>query len=68
MIRDHRAGLAAAEALGNEHHTAWARGEPTPVAPTFDRLSSWWETTPVGGTLTVRWPSLEIVGLDAASG
>ena len=50
-----------AEAIGNEHHFAWAQGKPTPVAPTFERLATLWEATPDGATLTVEWPSLEIV-------
>ena len=61
LVREHRAALAAAEALGNEHHFAWARGEPTPVGPTFDRFARHWDATPDGGTMTVRWPTLELV-------
>ena len=58
LVRDHRAGLGAAEAIGNHHHFAWASGRPTPVAPTFDRLAELWEAVPDGGTLTIEWPSL----------
>ncbi|MFT3855260.1 MAG: hypothetical protein QM733_21375 [Ilumatobacteraceae bacterium] len=61
LIRDHRAGLEAAEALGNHHHFTWARGGRTEVAPTFDRLAALWDAVPDGGTLTLRWPSLETV-------
>jgi hypothetical protein len=61
LIRDHRGALHAAEALGNHHHFAWAQGQPTPVEPTFDRFAALWESTPDDGTLTVRWPSLEVV-------
>jgi len=32
LIRENRAALGAAAAIGNEHHFAWASGEPTPVA------------------------------------
>jgi hypothetical protein len=60
LIRDHRRGLDAAEALGNHHHRAWRDGEPTPVGPTFDRLAALWERTPNGGTLVVSWPSLAV--------
>jgi len=60
LIREHRAALEAAEALGNEHHFAWARGRPTPVAATFDRFARRWDATPDGGTMTIRWPSLEL--------
>ena len=61
LIRDNRAALAAAEALGNEHHFAWLGGEPTPVGPSFDRFARRWEALPDGGTLTVRWPTLELL-------
>jgi hypothetical protein len=60
LIRDHRAELEAAEALGNHHHFAWRDGQPTPVAATFDRLASLWDATPDGGSLTIRWPSLDL--------
>jgi hypothetical protein len=30
------------------------------VGPAFDRLAARWEAIPDGGTLTIRWPSLEI--------
>ena len=59
LIRDHRPGLEAAEALGNQHHFAWRDGTPTPVGPTFDLMARWWDATPDDGTLTIRWPSLE---------
>ncbi len=59
LIRENREALNAAEAIGNEHHFAWARGEPTPVAPTFDRLAQLWDAIPDGGTLAIHWPSLE---------
>ena len=61
IIRENRAALGAAEGLGNHHHFAWAQGEPTPVAPTFDRLAALWEATADGATLTVQWPSLDVV-------
>ena len=61
LIRDNKAGLDAAEALGNEHHFAWRDGRPTPVAATFDRLERLWDALPDGGTLTIRWPTLEVV-------
>jgi hypothetical protein len=61
LIRDNKAGLDAAEALGNEHHFAWRDGKPTPVAPAFDRLARLWDALPDGGTLTLRWPTLEVV-------
>jgi hypothetical protein len=60
LIRENRAALHAAEAVGNEHHFAWARGEPTPIAPTFDRLAELWDAVPDGGTLTLHWPSLAL--------
>ena len=60
LIRENRAALHAAEQLGNHHHFAWANGQPTPVAPTFDDLAARWENTPDGGTLTVQWPTLEV--------
>jgi hypothetical protein len=61
LIRDHRSALGAAEAIGNHHHSAWATGAPTPVGPTFDRLARLWDGTPDGGTLTLRWPTLDVV-------
>ena len=63
LIRDHRAGLQRAEALGNHHHGAWSRGEATEVGPTFDHLARQWDALPDAGTLTIRWPSLEIVSI-----
>jgi hypothetical protein len=60
LIRDNRAALNAAEKLGNSHHFAWANGQPTPVAATFDRLAKLWERVLDGGTLTLRWPTLEL--------
>jgi hypothetical protein len=66
LIRDNGAALRAAEAVGNEHHFAWAAGKPTPVGATFDRLARCWDATPDGGALTVRWPTLAIVDKDDA--
>jgi len=59
-VRDERAELDRAEHLGDHHHFAWLDGQPTEVAPTFDRLASAWAKVADGGTL-VEWPSLEIV-------
>ena len=60
LVRENRAALGSAEALGNEHHFAWTQGSPTPVAPTFDRLAELWDATPDGSSLTIRWPSLDV--------
>ena len=60
LIRDHRAALEAAEAIGNEHHFAWVAGQPTVLAPTFDRLGRLWDAIPDGGSLTVHWPTLHV--------
>ena len=64
LILDNRGALEAAEALGNEHHVAWIAGQPTPVAPAFERLAARWQAIPDGGTMTVHWPTLEIVQED----
>lgn len=61
LIGDHRAELRAADALGHHHQWTWAQGGRTPVGPTFDRLAERWLATPEGGTMTIRWPSLELV-------
>ncbi|MGI9053834.1 MAG: hypothetical protein ACR2HQ_14530 [Ilumatobacteraceae bacterium] len=61
LVRDNRARLGAAEAIGNEHQFAWAMGKRTPVGLTFDRLSRLREALPDGNTLTVRCPTLEFV-------
>lgn len=61
LIRDNRAALGRAEAVGNEHLFAWATGCASPVAPTFDRLAELWDATPDGGTLTIVWPTLEVL-------
>jgi hypothetical protein len=60
LIRDHRQALGAAEAIGNQHHFAWAHGHPTPVASMFDRLARAWEAIPESATLTIQWPTLEL--------
>ncbi|MCU1400944.1 MAG: hypothetical protein JWN62_4053 [Acidimicrobiales bacterium] len=56
LISTNRAGLHAAEQLGNLHHGLWVHGHPTPVAATFDRLAEAWRGIPDGGTMTVTWP------------
>jgi hypothetical protein len=61
LVVRNRAALHRAEGLGNHHHFAWASGQPTEVGPTFDRLERQWAALPDGGTMTVLWPSLEIV-------
>jgi len=61
IVRNHRAQLDTAEAIGNAHHSAWVSDDPTPVGPTFDRLSTLWAATPDGGSLTIRWPTLEVL-------
>ena len=60
IVRENEQALAAAEGLGNAHLHAWRHGEPTEVAPTFDRFAELWTALPDGGTLTVEWPSLEV--------
>ena len=62
LIRENRDGLNAAEALGNHHHFAWAQGQPTPLASTFARMAALWEAIPDGGTITLRWPTLDVAG------
>ena len=59
LVSDHRAELRAAEAIGNQHHVAWAAGSRS-GRTTLDRLARLWEATPDGGTLTILWPTLEI--------
>ena len=66
LVAEHREQLSAAEAAGNHHHDAWRHSEPTPVGPTFDELARRWESLPEGGSMTLRWPSLEPV--DVAAG
>lgn len=61
LIRDHRAGLETAESLGNDHHFRWRDGQPTPVAPVFERLFALWDDLDDGDSLTLRWPSLDVV-------
>jgi hypothetical protein len=61
LVRDHRDALHAAEHAGNTHGHAWLHGQPTPVAPTFERLAAAWAAVPPGGTLTITWPTLAIV-------
>jgi hypothetical protein len=56
LVAANRAGLHAAEQLGNAHHALWSSGKPTPVSPTFDRLAEQWLAVPADGTLTVYWP------------
>lgn len=68
LIREHRAQLRAAEAVGNEHHFKWAKSEPTPVATTFARLARRWEDLGDGGTLTIRWPTLELLDDPTSTG
>jgi hypothetical protein len=60
LVRDHRAALHRAEHVGNAHQFLWLHGEPTPVAPTYERVAAAWRSVPDGGTLTVRWPTLEL--------
>ena len=57
LITEHRAGLTTAENIGNAHHARWLEGQPTPAAPTFDRLADEWLAVPDDGTLTVCWPA-----------
>ncbi|MCU1366137.1 MAG: hypothetical protein JWN39_1776, partial [Ilumatobacteraceae bacterium] len=56
IIAANRSGIHAAEQLGNMHHGLWVHGQPTPVAPTLDRLAEAWRAVPDGGTMTVTWP------------
>ena len=58
LVAKNRAGLNAAEHLGNANHTLWIEGKPTPVSPTFNRLAEQWLAVPDNGTLTVHWPML----------
>jgi hypothetical protein len=60
IVRENRAALGAAEATGNHHHFSWTKGEPTPVAPTLDRLARLWDATPDGESFTIEWPSLDV--------
>ena len=56
LVAKNRAGLNAAESLGNANHTLWIEGKPTPVSPMFNRLAERWLAVPDNGTLTVHWP------------
>lgn len=60
LVRDHRRELREAEALGNHHHGTWVEGGSTPVGPTFDHLAQRWNELPVGGSLAVHWPGLDV--------
>jgi hypothetical protein len=57
LVIQHRRELHDAEQLGNVHHSMWTNGDPTPVGPTFERLSERWKALPSKGTLTVEWPA-----------
>lgn len=61
LIAANRPGLNAAEHAGNAHHFAWMAGEPTPLAPVFDEWAQRWTALPDGGSITLRWPTLELV-------
>jgi hypothetical protein len=61
LIAAHRDALHRAEHAGNAEHWAWVTGHETPLAPDFDRIAEAWAAVPDGGTLTVRWPTLDLL-------
>lgn len=61
LIAANRDALHRAENLGNHHHFAWATGAETPLAPDFDRIADAWTSLPEGGTITIHWPTLQLV-------
>lgn len=61
LVAEHRAELEHAEQVGNHHLFAWIGGQATEVGPTFDSLAARWREVPDGGTMTLRWPTLEVL-------
>lgn len=57
VIRRYRAELDAAEALVNDVHFAWRRGEATPADAVLNAALEEWRALPEGGQLVRTWPA-----------
>lgn len=55
VIDRHRAELDRAEALANEIHFGWRRGEPTPVSAELDEMLERWRALPEGESIVLTW-------------
>ena len=61
VIAAHRKELAEAERLVAEHLTRWKTGRPTPAAEPLDRIGRRWAALGDNESLTISWPSLELM-------
>ena len=57
VIAEHRAELAAAEALAARYLAEWKNGVPSPTAQALDRARTQWEELHPHERLVFEWPS-----------
>jgi hypothetical protein len=65
IIRRNKQHLDDAEAVAGEHVRRWEEGEDTPCAGPLDELARRWAELGDGDSLTVVWPSLDVLDSSA---
>jgi hypothetical protein len=61
VIAEHRLDIARSEAVVADHVARWSAGRPTPCAEPLADFDGRWCALGDGESLTVVWPSLEVV-------
>jgi hypothetical protein len=66
-IRRNRVEIELSEHIAHDHVGRWRAGTPTPCADRLAEFDARWAALADGGSLTVVWPSLEVLPAEAAA-
>jgi len=61
VIAKNRKALAEAERLAGQHLASWRSGRKDAVTRELERIDEIWRSVPAEGSLTILWPTLEVI-------
>jgi hypothetical protein len=66
VIRRYKVEIELSEHIVHDHVDRWRAGRPTPCADRLTEFDARWRALPDRGSLTVVWPTLEVLDAPAA--
>jgi len=67
VIAANKATIDQVEGAFHMHFDRWVKGEPTPAAPHLDEIGPLWDGLGDGGSITIEWPTLRVLRVDAGA-